>query len=63
MPTNRGCSDIDAHIPLVRVHETDAVLQRLGGEVDTRIYPGMGHAINRDEIDAVRALLRDVAIS
>ena len=60
-PVFLGCSDIDAHIPLARVHETDAVLQRLGGQVDTRIYPGMGHTVNQDEIDAVRALLCDVA--
>ena len=59
-PVFLGCSDIDAHIPLARVHETDAVLQRLGGQVDTRVYPGMGHTINQDEIDAVRALLRTV---
>jgi predicted esterase len=33
------------------------VLRRLGGEVDARIYPGMGHTVNRDELLAVRALL------
>jgi len=59
-PVFLGCSDVDAHIPLARVHETGAVLQRLGGQVDTRIYPGMGHTINQDELDAVRALLREV---
>ena len=33
------------------------VLRGLGGDVDVRIYPGMGHTINQDEIAAARALL------
>jgi predicted esterase len=56
-PVFLGCSDIDAHIPLPRVHETAQVFRRLGAAVDERIYPGMGHLVNRDEIDAVRTLL------
>jgi predicted esterase len=39
------------------VHETAEVYRRLGASVDTRIYPRMGHLVNRDEIDAARALL------
>jgi len=56
-PVFLGCSDIDPHIPLPRVHETAGVFRRLGAAVDERIYPGMGHLVNRDEIDAVRTLL------
>jgi predicted esterase len=56
-PVFLGCSDIDAHIPVERVHETAEVFQQLGATVDERIYPGMGHTINRDELDVVRALL------
>ncbi|HWB29576.1 MAG TPA: dienelactone hydrolase family protein [Vicinamibacterales bacterium] len=52
-----GCSDVDSHIPIERVHESTAVLRRLGANVDERIYPGMGHTITRDELDAVDALL------
>lgn len=52
-----GCSDVDGHIPLARVHETAEVLHALGADVDTRIYPGMGHTINADEIQALRNLL------
>jgi len=29
----------------------------MGAVVNERIYPGMGHTVNRDEIDAVDALL------
>jgi predicted esterase len=56
-PVFLGCSDTDAHIPLARVHESAEVLERLGGEVTKRIYPGMEHTINRDEIDAARDML------
>jgi predicted esterase len=56
-PVFIGCSDVDAHIPLERVHESTTVLRRLGAAVDERIYPGMGHTITRDELDAVNALL------
>jgi len=56
-PVFLGCSDIDPHIPLARVHETREALTALGAMVDERIYPGMGHTINRDELDAARRLL------
>lgn len=56
-PVFLGCSDVDAHIPKSRVEETAAVLQRLGAQVTMRLYPGMGHTINADEIEQARALL------
>jgi predicted esterase len=56
-PVFLGCSDVDSHIPAERVRESADVLRRLGGEVTLRIYPGMGHMVNDDEIDAVRAIL------
>lgn len=56
-PVFLGCSDVDPHIPLARVQETAAVLERLGARVDSRIYPRMGHTINQDEIDAAASLL------
>lgn len=56
-PVFLGCSDVDAHIPVERVEETADVLARLGGEVVKKIYPGMGHTVNEDEIESVRALL------
>ena len=56
-PVLIGCSDIDPHIPLERVHESAEVFRRLGASVDERIYPRMGHTVNADEIAAVHALL------
>ena len=57
-PVLLGCSDIDPHIPLERVHESSDVFRRLGADVDERIYPRMGHTVNADEIAAITALLR-----
>jgi predicted esterase len=56
-PVFLGCSDVDAHIPLERVEESAGVFRRMGASVDERIYPGMGHAINPDELAAVNLLL------
>ena len=56
-PVFIGCSDVDAHIPVARVEETARVITELGAAVDLRIYPGMGHTVNQDEIQAGRALL------
>ena len=56
-PVFLGCSDVDFHIPLGRVHESAEVLRQLGGAVTERIYPGMGHTVNADEIAFVRDVL------
>jgi predicted esterase len=56
-PVFLGCSDVDPHIPVGRVHESAAVFRQLGAVVDDRIYPRMGHTINRDELAAVQAML------
>jgi predicted esterase len=60
-PVFLGCSDIDPHIPLERVHHTADVLKRMGASVDVRIYPGMGHTVNDNEIEAARELLGALA--
>lgn len=56
-PVFLGCSDIDPHIPKERVLETAEVLKRMGGEVETRLYPGMGHTVNFEEIGRVREMM------
>ena len=55
-PVFLGCSDVDAHIPAQRVEESALVFERMGATVTKRLYPGMGHLINDDEI----AFARDV---
>lgn len=57
-PIFMGCSDIDSHIPLDRIHQSAEILQGLGADIDARIYKGMGHTVNQDEIDAVNALMK-----
>ena len=59
-PVLLGCSDVDFHIPVARVDRTANVLADLGAAVDKRIYPGMDHTINRDEINAINALIAQV---
>lgn len=59
-PVFLGCSDIDPHIPLHRVQESRDVLTAMGAVVTERIYPGMGHTINQDEIAEVGRLLGGV---
>lgn len=57
-PVFLGTSDPDPHVPFERVQETEAVLSRMGADVELRRYPGMAHTINTDELEAARALLR-----
>lgn len=57
-PVFLGCSDIDAHIPLERVHASAEVLSKLGGDVTERIYPGAGHTVVEDEVRHVQRMLR-----
>ncbi len=56
-PIFLGCSDVDPHIPKERVLETTAVLQKMYGNVTERLYPGMGHTINQDEINFVKSMM------
>ncbi len=56
-----GCSDVDSHVPEARVNESAALCQRMGGEVTRRIYPGMGHLVNDDEIAWMQRLLEVLA--
>ena len=56
-PVFLGCSDVDFHIPKQRVLESADALNRLGGQVTARLYPGMGHTVNQDEIDAVKQIM------
>ena len=56
-PVFLGCSDIDFHIPKERVELSAEVLQTLGGNVTRRLYPRMGHTVNRDELRFVQGMV------
>lgn len=44
----------DPHIPLRRVQETADTLTQMGAQVETRIYPGAGHSVMRDDLAFLR---------
>jgi predicted esterase len=56
-PIFLGCSDRDMHIPKERVLFSAEFLERQGGTVTARLYPNMGHTVNDDELEAVRAMM------
>lgn len=55
-----GCSDIDPHIPVERVDESVDVLKNMGASIIKRIYPGMGHTVNNDEIEHIKNMLKSM---
>lgn len=56
-PVFLGCSTRDPHIPEERVHETAEVFEGMGADVDERLYPGIGHTVNQDELEAARDIV------
>ncbi len=60
-PVCFGCSDVDFHIPKERVTESADLLRAMGADVTVRMYPGMGHVVNEDEIAFVREIMQAVA--
>lgn len=56
-PIFMGCSDVDPHIPKERVIESEKVFAKLGANVTRKLYPGMGHLVNEDEIKHINTLL------
>jgi predicted esterase len=60
-PVFLGCSDVDPHIPKERVDESADVFRRMGATVTERIFPGMGHLVNHEEIAFTRDLMEQVA--
>jgi predicted esterase len=59
-PIFLGCSNVDFHIPVERVHESAVTFEGLGAKVTERIYPNMGHTIIQDEIDQARKIVEVV---
>ncbi len=62
-PVFLGCSDRDPHIPEPRVRESAAHFEQMGAEVTCRIYEGMGHLVNDDEIGFAKVLLAELIAS
>lgn len=56
-PIFLGCSDIDPHVPKERVEFSAEIMRKLGGDVTARLYPKMGHTVNRDEMRFIRTMM------
>ncbi len=59
-PVFLGCSDVDGHVPKARVDESAVVFERMGAAVTKRIYQGMGHLVNEDELKSARLVMAGV---
>ncbi|WP_222915121.1 dienelactone hydrolase family protein [Natrinema sp. SYSU A 869] len=59
-PVFLGCSDVDPHIPEERVHDTADILESMDANVTKRLYEGMGHGINEDEMEYVSGMVADL---
>lgn len=57
MPVFIGGSDVDPWVQHDLMSETAKVFKQMGARVDFRTYRGMGHTVNQEEIEAVRAML------
>jgi phospholipase/carboxylesterase/glyoxalase family protein len=60
-PVFFGCSDVDAHIPKERVTDSASVFSHMGARVTLRLYPGMDHIVNDDELEQARAVIDQFA--
>ena len=61
MPAFMGCSDVDPHIRKDRVIEAAEMYRRMGAKVTAKLYPGMGHTVNEDEIKAALEIVAATA--
>lgn len=59
-PVFIGSSDQDPHVPESRIEESRQVIEKMNGNITVKIYPGMGHTINEDEISHANTLLQQV---
>ena len=56
-PVFIGTSNPDPHVPVERVYATVNILKDMGASVTEKVYNGMGHTINQDEIDNANRLV------
>jgi phospholipase/carboxylesterase len=52
-----GTSNPDPHVPVERVNASTALIKGMRANVAEKIYLGMGHTINRDEIAVANKML------
>ncbi|MFD1914213.1 alpha/beta hydrolase [Halodurantibacterium flavum] len=57
MPVWISCHARDPHIPLSRVERSAETFRAIGAEPETRIWPGAGHGLGREDLSAMARLL------
>lgn len=62
-PVFLGCSNVDPHIPKERVDETETILKNLEADVTKKIYSGLGHTVNSDELSHINRIIKQVTNS
>ena len=60
MPAFLGCSDADPFIAKDRVEEAAGVFRRMGADVKLRLYQGMPHLVNADEIAEIGRIVEAI---
>lgn len=60
-PVFIGVGDRDAHIPETRARESAALFAAMGATVDCRVYPGVGHTVLDDELEAMKGIVASAA--
>lgn len=56
-PVFIGSSNPDMHVPVERVYATTNILKNMHANVTEKLYAGMAHTINHDEIDNANKLI------
>lgn len=56
-PVFIGSSNPDPHVPVERVYATANILRDMNAVVTEKIYDGMGHTINQDEVDTANKVV------
>ena len=56
-PVFIGSSNPDPHVPVERLHATATILKNMNARVTEKVYTGMGHTINQDEIEQANTLV------
>lgn len=59
-PVFLGTSDVDEWVPVERVDESEAMFVQMGAKTVKRVYRGMGHLVNDEEIEAGRCILKGI---
>lgn len=62
-PVFLGCSSDDPYVAAERIHDSARVFEQLGGDVTSKLYDGLGHAINDDEIRMVNTFIEHLTES